>query len=128
VYPVTQLWNSLLGLVVLPREVENNRLSRIAMADLLGAGWPDIETGGDRAKTLGAFVRALRNAVAHFNVEFQADDNEIRRVTVWNNPMNRGVVDRSVRSWEATIPVESLDSLARLIAEEYIRSFKTAAA
>ena len=38
VYPVTQLWNSLLGLIVLPREVDLERIPRTGMSELWSEG------------------------------------------------------------------------------------------
>jgi hypothetical protein len=43
-YFVTQLWNSLAGLIVLPREVELDRIQAIPMFELIAEGWPDITT------------------------------------------------------------------------------------
>ena len=42
VFPVTQLWNSLLGLVVLPRERDENLIPDTPLADLSADGWPLI--------------------------------------------------------------------------------------
>ena len=67
VYPVTQLWNSLLGLIVLPREGDLDRIPADSMTDLWLRGWPRITVtiGADRTETLPGLVNALRNAIAH---------------------------------------------------------------
>lgn len=79
-FEVTQLINSLLGLVVLPREwldsIPNTPL------DILGEGWPPtrfVDGGqpGQRPTDLRQLVIGLRNAVGHFNIEWLGDGTAI---------------------------------------------------
>src|SRR4051812_32673232 len=78
VYPVTQLWNSLLGLLVLPYEREVDRLPETPTAALLAMGWPQVEHRFAEPAHLRALIKNLRNAVAHCNVEFfPGPDGEI---------------------------------------------------
>lgn len=51
VYPVTQLWNSLLGLVVLPREREFESIERTPMVELWAQGWPRLKVPSPRPST-----------------------------------------------------------------------------
>src|SRR5215471_14830313 len=46
VYPVTQLWNSLLGLIVVLHEDHEQRLPATPMTELYAQGWPDITIKG----------------------------------------------------------------------------------
>lgn len=130
VYPVTQLWNSLLGLVVLPRERDEIRLPKWRMSRLYAEGWPRITLSeGHENMTLSSLVWNLRNAVAHFNVTFMADhEHEISSIRVWNAEVDSdGRPIKDSRGWEARIDVDDLERLARKIAETYVSSFRKAA-
>ena len=126
VYEVTQLWNSLLGLIVLRHEHVINRLPMIPMNELSPQGWPLLTTAGDEPPSVPALVRCLRNAVAHFNVEFNAGtDGEIASVTMWNEKP-RPIPPSRV--WEGVITIRELEHLARLLANTYILAFDSTAA
>lgn len=130
VYPVTQLWNSLLGLIVLPRESDEIRIPRWRMSRLYAEGWPRITLSeGHENMKLSSLVWNLRNAVAHFNVTFMADhEHEISSITVWTSATDSdGRPIKSSRDWEARIDIDDLERLARKIAETYVRSFRKAA-
>jgi hypothetical protein len=128
VFPVTQLWNSLLGLIVLPRERDMGRIPSTPMTQLWSQGWPRLTTAGTEHGTLHDFVTGLRNAVAHFNVEFIAgSDLEITSVKVWNQKYSRGRPTPDKR-WEGRITVEELDRLARLVANLYVEKFASTTA
>jgi HEPN pEK499 p136 len=123
-YEVTQLWNSLLGLIVAPRELDVQRLPSLTLAQLHALGWPDITTGGKLQKaTLEGLVRSLRNAVAHFNVEFQANGNgEIHEVWLWNEEMKGGrPVPNAPHVWDARLDIFQLEELGRKIAATYVK-------
>ncbi|MDP1794369.1 MAG: HEPN family nuclease [Acidimicrobiales bacterium] len=124
VYPVTQLWNSLLGLIVLPSEADLESL-QIPMSDLWSDGWPHITTTGREREVLRDLMVDLRNAVAHFNVEFvPGTDREIKTVTVWTRRSNReGKPIEGTRRWEGKLTVKQLDHLARRIAAIYVKEF-----
>ena len=123
-FEVTQLRNSLLGLIVAPHEREMRRIPTTRMNRLCAQDWPRLTTGGKDPKTLRDLLRKLRNAVAHFNVEFIADTDpdSVRRITsvkVWNQTTS-GARDKT---WEGEISVEALDRLARKIAKVYLEQF-----
>jgi hypothetical protein len=130
VYPVTQLWNSLLGLVVLPRELDVNTLPETPMAQARAEGWPQFPTtAGDEPGTVRELVTHLRHAVAHFNVEFNpGPERAITSVTIWSQATKNGRPVKGSRGWEGRIPVEDLNRLARRIADLYVREFATTAA
>ncbi|HEV3164125.1 MAG TPA: HEPN family nuclease [Isosphaeraceae bacterium] len=124
-YEVTQLWNSLLGLIVLPREQDVSRLPKIKIAQLYAAGWPNITTAGKlESETLRGLVGNLRNAVAHFNVRFDANpDGEIQEVYLWNELMDEDghpLPDHPHR-WDGRLDVFQLERLAREIAATYLK-------
>ena len=131
VFPVTQLWNSLLGLIVLPRERDLHRIPKKPVTELWAEGWPRLTVDGPEHQSLHDLVTALRNAVAHFNVDFRADEpgHEITSVTLWTQrigPGGRPV--RGSRGWVGRMTVEELDRLARSIAKLYLREFASSAA
>ncbi len=125
VYPVTQLWNSLLGLIVLPRERDLRRIPRTPMTELWSEGWPRLTATGREHESLHDLVSDLRRAVAHFNVEFTAgSDREITALTVWTQSSDsNGRPVQGSRRWEGRITVQELDRLARLIADLYLKEF-----
>lgn len=130
VYPVTQLWNSLLGLIVLPRERDVGCIPETRMAELWAAGWPLITVAGREHQTLRQLVRDLRNAITHFNVDFRAgSDREIEAVTVWVSELDAdGRARLGERRWEGRMSIEDLRRLAGLIADVYLKQFRTTAA
>lgn len=86
VYPVTQLLNSLLGLIVFPKEEYSAALPNRSLDDLHRDGWPKVEisyphpqctVAGEKCQknhstctNLHQLIRVLRNGLAHFNLEF----------------------------------------------------------
>src|SRR5262249_2901464 len=67
VYEVTQLWNSLLGLIVALPARQRDRLPLTPLDVLYSAGWPNITTSGKlRHDNLLGLITYMRNAVAHF--------------------------------------------------------------
>jgi len=75
VYAFTQLINSLLGLLVFPKENFFRSIPETPLSELVAAGWPDIKPVQGRLKedNLRQLVRNLRNGVAHFNLEFMTN-------------------------------------------------------
>ncbi|MGH9668363.1 MAG: HEPN family nuclease [Bryobacteraceae bacterium] len=70
VHIVTHLTNSLLGLIVIPKErYVFDRSKQITLVDLHAQGWPEwnitLDTGNERTTTLYGLIYHLRNAVAH---------------------------------------------------------------
>jgi hypothetical protein len=128
-YDVTQLWNSLLGLIVLPLETEKknkhskSRIPATPMTELGSNGWPRLTVNGGDDESLHDLVKNLRHAVAHANVKFIAgSDHQIASVEVWNEYPRGTVV------WNGRATVEELDRFVRLIAVLYRETFaKTAA-
>lgn len=109
VFEVTQVVNSMLGLLVFPREEFVGRIPKISLSALKIRGWPVPKTcpGFAQIADLNELVRYLRNAISHFNIEFIGDgQNQIRIVRVWNN-------DRSgAKTWEADLGLDELRGIA----------------
>lgn len=82
---VTQLVNSLLGIVVYPWEHQGlGHLKSQGMSEIGLEGWPDqiMELGKAETNTVGQFIKHMRNAVAHGRVTFSSDDRELTHVTL----------------------------------------------
>ena len=108
-FEVTQLVNSMLGLLVFPQQRYIDRIPEIPIAELASKGWPIPEVVGDypQAPNLRQLVRMLRNAIAHCNLKFVPGvGNEIESLTVWNTEPRTGKV-----TWKARLTVENLDQI-----------------
>lgn len=120
-YYVTQLWNSLAGLIVLPIEKELDRIEPIPMIELIAERWPDITTSDWRPETLPEFVVAMRNAVSHWNVMFKvAPNREIYELVMYSTVNRRN-------QWRGRMSVAVLEDVARRVAAEFVRDFAVAA-
>lgn len=80
---ITQLVNSLLGIIVFPWEYESlNYLKNQKMESLGLEGWPDEILKLGEADSVGEFIRHMRNAVAHGRITFSSDSRELNNVTL----------------------------------------------
>ena len=84
VYEVTQLINSLLGLLVYPRERFFETIPDITQETMINEGWPLPSGENAQVSGLKELIRYMRNAVAHFNIEFITDKNEIEGIRFKN--------------------------------------------
>src|SRR5258708_6063445 len=80
VFPVTQLVNSLLGLLVFPRQKFLNSIPEMPIEALKADGWPIPRIVGDfkQVANLRELIANLRHAVCHFNVDFTYAAGEIQ--------------------------------------------------
>jgi hypothetical protein len=69
VYEVTQLINSMLGLLVFPQQQYVDQIPRTPLDELERQGWPVPKVIGNypQAADLNDLILLLRNAVAHLN-------------------------------------------------------------
>jgi hypothetical protein len=70
---ITQLVNSLLGILVYPWEHQGlNHLKNVKMSTSGLQGWPDeiLELG--KSDSIGEFIHHMRNAVAHGHITFSS--------------------------------------------------------
>ncbi len=99
----------MLGLLIFPREEFVGRIPKTPLPQLKAEGWPFPKTRAGFAEIadLNELVRYLRNAIAHFNIEFIGDgQNQIRVIRVWNN--NR----TGAKTWEADLGIDELRGIA----------------
>lgn len=114
-YEVTQLINSLLGLIVFPRERDINQIPEIPLLDLKADGWPcpkfKIFNDRNSVNNLRDLIKFLRNCVAHFNLEFLLSrGNEIDKIHIWNEISTRQ--GKKIKVQETTITIEELRIIA----------------
>jgi len=114
VFETTQLINSLLGLIVFPRQSALSRIPKMQLASLRSKGWtlPLENNQYMNVTELRELVTSLRHAIAHFNIEFISDNsNSIGAIKFWNTKPQT-----TTRIWEATFEVAMLRSfIAKLI-------------
>lgn len=110
VYEVTQLINSMLGLLVFPQQRYFDHIPETTLGELESRGWPIPEVEGNypQVRSLRELVRYLRNAIAHCNIEFLADaKGQINGLRVWNtNP-------RGQTTWKARLTIGDIDIITR---------------
>jgi len=107
VHVVTQLANSLLGLIVFPWEKEFVKYIReLKLDELEKDGWPRIEVTIGHCQTLHDLVRHLRNAVAHGHLEFSSDSRDASTVTITAEDYRKK--NGSPANWRARIGAKSL--------------------
>jgi len=106
-YEVTQLINSLLGLLVFPRKEFVGKIPYKKIIELKQEGWPIPRIKGDYAQVnnLNQLVRCLRNAIAHCNIEFISDSNKkIIGLELWNEDPKVNII-----TWRAELTIEEID-------------------
>ena len=120
VFEVTQLINSMLGLLVFPQQRYIQSIPKTPLKQLENEGWPVPRvTGRFRQVTnLNQLIRYLRNAVAHFNIKFIGDgSNEIAILRVWNMApvREKGKIVRDEngkpkeeKNWEAELSLDDI--------------------
>ena len=114
IYEVTQLVNSLLGLLIFPQQSYIDEIPHIPLQELKEDGWPIPRIIGEypQVKNLNQLVRYLRNAIAHFNVHFLVDDHrQLTGIQVWNEREQRiagGKKEKHV-VWKAEISLLELE-------------------
>jgi hypothetical protein len=83
VHLVTQVVNSLLGLVVFPWErgvVDKAR--RLSLPRLTQEGWPEWRVTAGGTPQLWGLLRHLRNGIAHGHLRYSSDSRELAEVTI----------------------------------------------
>ncbi|QDT55950.1 hypothetical protein Pan44_39980 [Caulifigura coniformis] len=110
VYDVTQLINSMLGLLVLPKEHYYDRIPQTPLDELRDAGWPAPVVTGEmpEPKDLRKLMALLRNSIAHCNMTFTERGGRITGVEVWNT--KNGKKDGE-RNWTALLSLQDLESI-----------------
>lgn len=86
VFEVTQLINSLLGLLVYPRERIIEKVQEISWEMMKREGWP-LPTGiNAQVPNLEQLVRHMRNSLVHLNFELLQSQGEIVGMRFFSRP------------------------------------------
>jgi hypothetical protein len=116
-YEVTHLVNSMLGLLIFPQQAFVNEIPPRRLSELEAEGWPIPRVTGQFAQVrdLNQLVRYLRNAIAHCNVKFTANDRgEITGLVVWNNDTRK---PGHPKIWQAEMSVNEVERITRLFVQ-----------
>ena len=109
VYEVTQLINSMLGMLVFPKETYFTNIPKKSLEELKTEGWviPEVEGDFPQVKDLRELIRYLRNAIVHFNIKFCDDGfNRVIGIEVWNT-----LPGREDPNWKAKLSIVELESI-----------------
>lgn len=108
VYEVTQVINSLLGVVVFPHEMAGAETPIISLDD---PRWPKPVRDMERYfQTMPDFLRCWRHAIAHGNIQFSpSNNNDIESVKF------QAICDYNKRDvkWEISLSVEEIFVLVK---------------
>ncbi|WP_366131037.1 HEPN family nuclease [uncultured Halomonas sp.] len=106
-YEITQLINSCLGLLILPQQRFMDSIPKTPIDQLEAEGWaiPKVTGHFPQVENLQQMIRYLRNAIAHFNLEFLSDsEGKIRCLRVWNCRSGK-------KTWQAELGLDELKSI-----------------
>ena len=125
IYEVTQLVNSLLGLLLFPRTYTWGYFRSYKLNKLDPRDWPDLtnrSTAHDKlpVNNLEQVLREMRNAVAHNDLSFIPDrNNDIERI-VFRNENSKGF-DYPYREWSLELTLPELRLLLNSLLSLYER-------
>jgi hypothetical protein len=116
VHVVTQVVNSLVGLVVFPWErLFLEHIRDVQLADLEQKGWPAWQYVVGGCTTLGELARFLRNGTSHSHIEFSSDSRHLDEVTIQVSNYPRGIGNDP--DFVATIRADRLRDFCMLFAQ-----------
>ncbi len=119
IFEFTQLINSMLGLLVFPKEKHWKKYKNKRYAELIKQGWPKISSseGFSDAKTLEELLRYIRDAITHGQIEFLPKGGKLNGVKLWRK--NRS----GTKDWEAELSKDDLEKFTNkfieMLEEEY---------
>jgi hypothetical protein len=109
-FEVTQLINSVIGLLMFPSEELLNKLPGKKLSEVgHEVELPKLLYGtyrGEEDPDVRTAIRYLRNGFAHYNIQFVNTNNVIQGLYVWNRPQPRGKPD-----WIAYVSIKALRGL-----------------
>ena len=112
-FEVTNLINSMLGLLIFPQQAFVTEIPPTPLAELESQGWPIPRVTGNFAQVqnLNQLVRYLRNAIAHCNVKFKSGErDEIIGLIVWNNDTRKPGFPKT---WQAELTLDEVEKITR---------------
>jgi len=120
VFEVTQLINSMLGLLVFPKEAFYDLIDNQKTLDTYRQdGWEiPVPTIGNKANwnNLQQYVRHMRNGVTHRHIEFSSIDNkEVSGMTIWDT---RPRSDKTI--WKVNFTIKQLIKFTEKMARYFL--------
>jgi len=114
VYEVTQLINSMLGLLVFPEQRFYSKIPETKLSDLEKEGWPIPRVDGryPQVDNLRKLARYLRNGISHFNLRFTETGGHVDGIIIWNNEPQKGR-----KNWQAELKISELEAIAEKFTE-----------
>ena len=116
-YEVTQLVNSLLGLLVMPQQ--QRVLERdVELLSLSRDGWPFPQPadGFRNPRYLTELLRLMRNSIAHWGLEFGEANGKIANLKM----TNKHILNANP-SWVALISISDLNIFVQKLCEHILR-------
>ena len=110
IFEVTQMVNSLLGLLVFPQQEFVSKIPKTPIEELVASGWavPHVCGEFEQVENLNQLIKYLRNAVAHFNIKFTEDERgQINGLIVWNYNHPR----EKIINWRAKLTLDDIEKL-----------------
>jgi len=113
VYEVTQLINSLLGLLILPQQEFFNSIPKDSIDKAREDGWliPAPLDGYQQVENLSVFLRYFRNGISYFNIHFISINEQLSGVQIWNQLPN------SYINWKIDLNIQDIKSITTKIKE-----------
>jgi len=113
-FEVTQLINSLLGLLVMPQQQEIFRQGVYMLRNLERDGWtfPRPAQGYHNKTELSAMLRLMRNSIAHWGLSFIERNGEISDIVMVNKNDDTGNI-----CWRAQMSVPELRCFVERLSE-----------
>lgn len=115
IYEVTQLINSMLGLLIFPQQKYIENIPKTPLAELKDQGWPipKVVDNYPQVRDLYELVRYLRNAIAHCNLKFLSDDGkQLRGLRLWNNKTKTvGGKKIDETTWKAELTMDDIEKI-----------------
>lgn len=117
VHRVTHLVNSLLGLVIVPKERQfTAHIQDLSLAELEHRGWPRWKVIVGVSDTLGELLRRIRNASAHGRFVFSSDSPNPAEVWVELSDFRKSQPNEPV--WMARITAADLQTFCYRLIDE----------
>ena len=116
VYEVTQLLNSMLGLLIFPKERRlYEKIQPKSWDTMVEEGWPLPSEDYSHVSDLEQLITNMRNAVAHCNIELIPEHGEISSIEFKN--FRQGDNDRKHPLWKGVYDVASLRTFIYMLLE-----------
>lgn len=117
-FEITQLVNSVIGMLIFPAEEALSALPEDLLLRPVANAHPRVLHGDkDTFALIGPALRKLRNSFAHFNIEFENQNNQIVGLYAWSYRSP----EASEPEWVAYISVEDLRALLKQGCEAFKR-------